>query len=126
MRKTQQLICVCCPKGCRIDVTKEEDKTVDVKGYGCENGKAYALQESVCPMRILTTTVKINNGTLRVLPVMSEKEIPLHLWKEAMEQIRHVSADAPVSIGDTIIDDLCGTGVKLIASRSMSCINHNR
>ena len=73
MRKNQQLICVCCPKGCRIDVTKEDGKTVEVKGYGCENGKAYALQESVCPMRILTTTVKINHGTLRVLPVMSEK-----------------------------------------------------
>ena len=76
-------------------------------------------------MRILTTTVKINHGTLRVLPVMSEKEIPLHLWKEAMEQIRHITAQAPVSIGDTIVDDLCGTGVKLIASRSMSCIAHN-
>ena len=122
MRKTQQLICVCCPKGCRIDVTKEEDKTVDVKGYGCENGKAYALQESVCPMRILTTTVKINNGTLRVLPVMSEKEIPLHVWRQAMEEVKSVCVEAPVSIGQIILEDLCGTGVRLIASRSMKRI----
>ena len=126
MKKTEQLICVNCPKGCRITVTTQDGKAVEVSGYSCENGKSYALQESICPMRILTSTVKIHHGPLQVLPVMSEKEIPLHLWKEAMEQIRHITAQAPVFIGDTIIDDLCGTGVKLIASRSMPCINHNR
>ena len=83
-KETKQLICVNCPKGCRITVTMEGEKAVEVPGYSCENGKNYAMQESVCPMRILTTTVKITQSTLRVLPVMSEKEIPLHVWKQAM------------------------------------------
>ena len=118
-KETKQLICVNCPKGCRITVTMEGEKAVEVTGYSCENGKNYAMQESVCPMRILTTTVKITQSTLRVLPVMSEKEIPLHVWKQAMEEVRKITVQAPVSIGQIILEDLCGTGVRLIASRSM-------
>ena len=118
-KETKQLICVNCPKGCRITVTMEGEKAVEVTGYSCENGKNYAMQESVCPMRILTTTVKITQSTLRVLPVMSEKEIPLHVWKQAMEEVRKITVQAPVSSGQVIKEDLCGTGVRLIASRSM-------
>ena len=121
-KETKQLICVNCPKGCRITVTMEGEKAVEVTGYSCENGKNYAMQESVCPMRILTTTVKITQSTLRVLPVMSEKEIPLHVWRQAMEEVKSVCVEAPVSIGQIILEDLCGTGVRLIASRSMKRI----
>ena len=73
-------------------------------------------------MRILTTTVKISHGTLRVLPVMSEREIPLHSWKQAMEEVRNIQVEAPVSINQIIKENLCGTGVSLIASRSMDRI----
>lgn len=122
MKETKQLICVNCPKGCRITVTLQEGKAVEATGYSCENGKNHALQESECPMRILTTTVKISHGTLRVLPVMSEREIPLHSWKQAMEEVRNIQVEAPVSINQIIKENLCGTGVSLIASRSMDRI----
>ena len=122
MKETKQLICVNCPKGCRITVTTQDGKAVEVSGYSCENGKSYALQESICPMRILTSTVKIHHGPLQVLPVMSEKEIPLHVWRQAMEEVKSVCVEAPVSIGQIILEDLCGTGVRLIASRSMKRI----
>lgn len=118
--KTEELVCVCCPKGCRITVTHEAGEVMEVKGYGCENGLHYGKQEITCPMRVLTSTVRIEHGTQRVLPVISEKEIPLHVWKQAMEEIRAVTVSAPVKINDVILENLAGTGVRLLASRSMA------
>lgn len=116
----KQLVCVNCPKGCRITVTFEQDRITDIIGYGCKQGKNYARQESTEPMRVLTSTVRILNGTQRVLPVITENEIPLRLWKEAMTEIRKVSIQAPVTEGQVLIHDFLHTGVNLIASRSMN------
>lgn len=115
----KQLICVNCPKGCHITVDLENDKPVNVRGYTCEQGKKYAMQETVDPMRVLTSTVKIENGTLNVLPVITEHEIPLRLWKEAMKEISKISVCAPVSEGDVIAENFLNTGVNLISSRTI-------
>ena len=63
----KQLVCVNCPKGCRITVTFEQERITDIIGYSCEQGKNYAAQESVDPMRILTSTVRIHYGCFRLL-----------------------------------------------------------
>ena len=115
----KELICVTCPMGCRITVTMEGKEVLSVKGNTCPRGEAYARQECVQPMRILTTTVRIENGTHRVIPVISESEIPLEKMSDAMEEIRGISVNAPVSVNDVILEDIAGTDVRLIASRSM-------
>lgn len=117
--ETKELVCVNCPKGCRITVTIENSEVSDMKGYGCDNGRNYAKQESIRPMRVLTTTVRIEGGTHRVLPVMSETEIPLDLWQKAMEEIRKITVYAPVKCNDVIVKDFLHTGVSLIACRDM-------
>ena len=38
---------------------------------------------------------------------------------DCMERIRRVVVDAPIESGAVIIDDLAGTGVALVATRSM-------
>ena len=118
----KELICVSCPMGCRITVTMEGSEVLSVKGNTCPRGEAYARQECVMPMRILTSTVKITNGIHRVLPVITEKEIPLEKMNEAMAEVREVTVDAPVEMDDVIIENIAGTGVRLIASRSMNRI----
>ncbi len=120
MKETKNLICVNCPKGCRITVTLEDGKVTDIKGYTCEKGKNYAAQETIRPMRVLTSTIRINNGTLAVLPVITNKEIPLDLCEEAMDEIRKIVVDAPVSVDDVIVKDFLHTGADLVASRSMN------
>ena len=120
MKETKNLICVNCPKGCRITVTLEDGKVTDIKGYTCEKGKNYAAQETIRPMRVLTSTIRINNGTLAVLPVITNKEIPLDLCEEAMDEIRKIVVDAPVSVDDVIVKDFLHTGADLAASRSMN------
>lgn len=115
----KKLICVNCPKGCHITVELEDDKPVNVSGYSCQQGMKYAMQETVDPMRVLTSTVKIENGTLNVIPVITDHEIPLRLWKEAMKEISKVSVKAPVKQGQIIIEDFLHTGVNLLASRTV-------
>ena len=119
----KELVCVNCPMGCRISVEMKEGKIVDISGNTCPKGKEYAEQECIRPMRILTTTVRICHGVHRVLPVISERSIPLDLVFQAMEQVKHVEVSAPVKEGDVILDDLAGTGVKLLASRSMEKVD---
>jgi CxxC motif-containing protein len=117
--ETKTLVCVNCPKGCNITVTLDQGKVVDIKGYTCDKGKNYAAQETVRPMRVLTSTVKIENAPLRVLPVITDQEIPLDLCDKAMEEIRKLDVKAPVKVNDVIVKDFLGTGVNLVASRSM-------
>ena len=70
-------------------------------------------------MRVLTSTIKVENAALRVLPVITDKEIPLDLCEQAMEEIRKLDVKAPVKVNDVIVEDFLGTGANLVASRSM-------
>ena len=115
----KELICVSCPMGCRITVAMEGKEILSVTGNTCPRGEAYARQECVQPMRILTSTVRILNGTHRVLPVITEKEIPLELMEKAMEEVREITMHAPVEVDQVVLENIAGTGVNLIASRSM-------
>lgn len=116
----KELVCVVCPMGCRITVTLDDDNIVSVTGNSCPRGKAYAEKECIRPERILTTTVKLEGGIHRVLPVITDKEIPLDKVFEAMELVRKVTVKAPVSEGQVIIENILDSGANVIASRSMA------
>lgn len=120
MPEVKELVCVNCPMGCRITVEMEGKTVLSVKGNSCPRGKAYAESECVRPMRILTSTVSIHNGTHRVLPVITADVIPLDLMKQAMDEVRTIRVEAPVKEGQVIRENLAGTGVALIASRSLA------
>ncbi len=120
--ENKELICVNCPMGCRITVTLDEGRVIDIKGYTCEKGKNYAAQETVRPMRVLTSTVRINGALARVLPVITSQEIPLDMMEEAMEAVRKLTVDAPVRVNQVLIPHFLGTDADLVASRSMKKI----
>ena len=116
---TKELICVNCPMGCRLKVEMEGKEILSITGNTCPRGAEYAAQECVRPMRILTSTVKIDHGPHRVLPVITDKAIPLDLMFKAMDEVRTVRVTAPVAEGQVLVHDLIGSGADLIASRSM-------
>lgn len=115
----KELVCVNCPMSCRLTVQIENNQVVSVSGNSCPRGAAYAEKECIRPERILTTTVRINGGIHRVLPVISAAEIPLDQIMDAMEVIRKVQVDAPVKVNDIIIENILDTGVSIVAARSM-------
>ena len=118
----KELVCVNCPVGCRLTVEVENGQVRSVSGNSCPRGEEYAKSECIRPERILTTTVRITGAIHRVLPVITESEIPLDMIMDAMEAVRQIKAEAPVSVGDVIAENLLGTGVNLVAARSMEKI----
>ena len=56
------MICITCPKGCRLDVTQEGDTILKVDNCGCKRGEEYVKAELTDPRRMVATTVKIKGG----------------------------------------------------------------
>ncbi|MCG8571727.1 MAG: DUF1667 domain-containing protein [Spirochaetes bacterium] len=117
----QELICIVCPMGCRLNVElKDNDiENIQIEGNQCKRGIAYAKKELTFPTRMLPTTVKLQNGFLNRLPVRTKEVIPKELIFKCMQAINQVEVKAPVKIGDVILKNICNTGIDLIATRSM-------
>lgn len=121
MAEEKEIICILCPLGCKLQVKEKPDQPGDllVRGLKCKQGKAYAYEEYTNPTRILTSTVVIHGAPLPRLPVKTDKPIPKDLIFPTMDQIARVEVNAPVKIGTVLIEDLLGTGINLVASRTL-------
>lgn len=123
--ETLQFNCTTCPSECLLTVEVERDadgavvEVRSVTGNSCLRGDTFAHQELTCPMRVLTTTVAVSGGDEALLPVRTANAIPLELHAKAMDLIRSLVVDAPVRMGDVVLDDLLDTGINLIASMNI-------
>jgi CxxC motif-containing protein len=117
----RELICISCPVGCQLTVATRDGELLAVRGNKCPKGISYARAEILDPRRILTTTVRIRGGSLPQLPVRTRQAIPKSLLAKGMEVLSRFEVDAPVRMGDVLIGDFVGTGVDVIASRSIDC-----
>ena len=115
----KHFVCVVCPIGCEIDVVYEGSKIISMEGNKCEKSAEFVTQELIEPMRILTTTVRIQGSRWAVLPVRSDKAIAKRLFPRIMKQLRRVKLQAPVSMLDVVVRDIMHTGVNIIATRTM-------
>lgn len=111
----RDLICIVCPRGCRLHV----DKDLNVTGNFCPRGEVYGKQEVTNPTRVVTSTVRVDNGQLPLCPVRTKDPIPKSKIFEIMSSINNTKVMSPVHIGDVIIPNICGTGVDLIATRDI-------
>lgn len=117
MKKTINLTCIECPRGCEMSVTVEEGKVTDVQNNFCIKGKRYAENECVCPRRTLTTTVRLSSGEM--LPVKTDREVRKDKILGLMPIVREVRANKPVTIGQTVFSDIDGEGTNLIACKTI-------
>jgi len=113
----KEIICTVCPRGCHVQVEGEGEKILSVEGYSCKRGLEYASAEFVHPVRILTTTVKLADNDL--LPVRSAQPIPKEKQFDCMAEIRKVQVELPVKRYDVIIPNICGTGVDVVATKTV-------
>ena len=112
----KNMICTVCPMGCHMTAEGEGDQITSITGYTCPRGEAYGRQEFAHPVRILTTTVKCEDGGQELLPVRSDKPIPKELLMDCMEVIRKTTVKAPVNRYDVVVENICGCGVNIVAS----------
>jgi CxxC motif-containing protein len=119
MKKVHKFTCIGCPSSCEIELTEDDGKILEAAGAGCKIGKDYAKKEFTAPERILTSTVRVENGVLPVLPVKSEKPIPKKLIRDSVSELAKVTVKAPIKQGAVVYSNILNTSVNVIASRSL-------
>lgn len=117
--ETRELICINCPLGCGLTVTLEQQKVIKVEGNTCPKGKEYAEKEVTAPVRMLTSSVRVNGGVMPVVSVKTASAIPKEKIKECAEALKSIEVKAPIAIGEAVVKDLCHTGVDLVATRNV-------
>ena len=116
----RELICIGCPMGCHLTAEVENGAVTSVTGNTCPRGDDYARRECVAPVRTVTGTVAIEGAALPVLPVRTNGEIPKTQVFDVARALRTVKVQAPIAIGDVVLQNVCGTGVDVVAAKNMA------
>ena len=113
--ETKDMICICCPMGCALHVTRDGER-ISVTGFTCKRGEAYGVQEMRCPMRTVTSSVRVNDGVRPVCSVKTATQVPKAAIGGVLAAIRDLTVSAPVRIGDVLAENIAGTGARLVAT----------
>ena len=116
--KIRKFTCVSCPVGCELITTLRGDEVIKVEGNVCKRGETYARDEAVDPKRVITALVDVEDSQMpascKSLQPVSKAKIP-----ECLEVLRSVRLCKPVRIGDTVVANICATGVDVVATRNV-------
>ncbi len=114
MPEKVKIVCIACPRGCRAELLVEGAEVLEVEGIQCKRGRDYVAQEFRNPVRVLTTTVRIEGGGY--LPVRTRGAVPKDRILEIAAALRKVVARPPVAVGDVIYPNILETGVDVVAT----------
>ena len=110
--------CIICPTGCLVHVENINNELI-IEGHSCKRGEVYARDEFIAPKRILTTTMRVENGFLPLIPVRSDKPIPKEKLKNTLKEIASTKINAPIKMGAILIEHVLGLNINIIASRDL-------
>lgn len=119
MAVTEEMICITCPMGCTIEVTREGKTVLSVDGNTCKRGEEYVKRELVDPRRMVATTVRVKDGIHPLVPVYTEAAFPKPRIFELLDELRKVEIDAPVTMGQVVLENALDTEINVLASREM-------
>jgi CxxC motif-containing protein len=115
----RELTCISCPIGCHLQVDMEDGKVVKVTGNTCKRGQVYGEKECTNPTRIVTSSVRVIGGKLDVVSIKTARDIPKGKIFDCVEALKGLEVNAPVKIGDIILENAAGTGVNIIATKNI-------
>jgi CxxC motif-containing protein len=119
-----KLTCIICPVSCVIDIEHKNKQIQSLSGHQCKKGKIYAVDEFTEPKRTLTTTVKLNCGILPLVSVRTDKPVRKELMFRIMDDIMELSIDAPVTIGDVLLENVQNSEANIIATKTVERLNN--
>lgn len=114
----KEVVCVVCPRGCRIQVEVNGQDYIMTQN-GCNRGPIYVRQELTDPRRSLTTTIQIKGSMEHRLPVVTDQDMPRNKIFEALELLSKVTVVAPIKVGDIIVENILGTGISIVAAKTI-------
>jgi CxxC motif-containing protein len=117
----EKVICVTCPKGCTLEVTRDGNTVVSVVN-GCKRGHEYAQQELTDPRRMVATSVRVKGGLHPLLPVYTSAPFPKPRISELLAVLREVEVEAPIKLDDIVLKNVLDSGIDIYASRTVEPI----
>lgn len=116
----KELVCICCPLGCMLSVTREDKENILVTGNSCPRGKAYAITEMTDPRRIVTSTVRVRGCGTPMVSVKTKEGIPKNKMIQCIKELAGIELQAPVKNGDIVKANIAGTGIDVIATKNIA------
>jgi CxxC motif-containing protein len=120
----QKVICVTCPKGCTLQVTRDGQTVLNVEN-GCKRGHEYAKQELTDPRRMVASSVMLKGGLHPLLPVYTSAPFPKPRIPELLKLLRGVQVNTPVKMDEIILANALNTGINIHASREMLTLKNS-
>ena len=131
----RELTCIVCPMGCSLLVEEgpaagKGMPALTITGNRCPRGAAYAQEEIHAPKRVVTATCGItfvqgeaaSHRSLtapRRIPVKTSTPCPKEKIDELLKEIYLLKVSLPIKAGHKLISDWKGTGVDVIAVRTL-------
>jgi CxxC motif-containing protein len=122
----EELTCITCPLGCRLEAEKGPDGSLALSGNRCQRGAAYAREELLSPKRVVTATCRIASrasgraeGSPRRISCKTSAPFPKERVGELLAAIYRIEVELPVERGRILLADALGSGIDLVATRSV-------
>ncbi len=122
MSNSRNMICIMCPNGCEISA-KWGEKEIQIDGYLCEKGKKFAENEIKNPQRILTTTMKVENGKRPLVSVRSDRPVCKDELCKLVTELNSITVDSPIACGTVIKREVGRNRVNIIATSGVDRID---
>lgn len=113
--------CIGCPLGCDIEVRLDDDgqSILTITGQQCRKGLDYVEQEIKDPKRIIATSIAVIGGQAPITSVRLTAPIPKDKIFEVMAVLKSIKVQAPVSIGQVVVQNILGLGSDVIVTRNV-------
>ena len=118
MTEIHELICIACPVGCQIKAQVRQDKIISIEGNQCKRGEIYTQDEIFRPARVVTSTVRVQDAALPVVPVRTAEPVPKKSIGAILQELAQVTVTAPIEFHQIIVHDIAGTGVAVVGQSS--------
>ena len=113
----RNLTCIICPRGCALTV-ELENGNAKVTGNACAKGEQYGAQECLCPVRTVTSILRVSNRQDTMVSVKTNVPVKKADIFCVMEVLKNAAVEAPVAIGDVLLKGVCGADI--IATKAVN------
>jgi len=114
-----RLTCVLCPVGCELEVKRDGSTEVEVSGNQCDKGIPFAVEEVLHPRRNLATSIPVRGTASKMVSVRLSGPVPREMIFPILAEIARLRPEVPVRRGQVLIANVLGTGVDVIATRTV-------
>ncbi len=118
----KEFVCIGCPLGCNVTVEAEGREIKSITGNTCPRGADYVTKELTDPRRIVTSLVRVRGGELPVVSVKTASDIPRDRIGDCIKALKEIELQAPVRMGDVVVENVCGSGVNVIATKPVAVV----